>query len=87
MLPLLNVLTRLWRKCMSSSAYKNRWFDKVSRFNQCFPPGTPVVYTTPYGMHFETEIRYPAVVLSNGVPVIWLRDIQSYCRLDRVVVV
>lgn len=64
--------------------YENRWYDKVERFNKKFPPGTPVVYTTPNGAKFKTLIRYPAVVLSSGVPVIWLKNIREYCWLDKV---
>lgn len=72
---------------MSKAVYKDRWNDKVGRFNKCFPPGTPVIYTPPNGMRFKTEIRYPAIVLSNGIPVVWLKNIREYCRFDRVVVV
>ena len=71
---------------MHKTAYEDRWNDKVRRFNKCFPPGTPVIYTPPNGVHFKTKILYPAVVLSSGVPVIWLKNIREYCRLDRVVV-
>jgi len=71
---------------MSKTTYDDRWHDKVKRFNKCFPSGTPIVYTPLNGVHFKTEIRYPAVVLSNGTPVIWLKNIREYCHLDRVVV-
>jgi hypothetical protein len=72
---------------MSKAVYKDRWNDKVGRFNKCFPPGTPAIYTPSNGMRFKTEIRYPAIILSNGTPVVWLKNIREYCRFDRVVVV
>jgi hypothetical protein len=71
---------------MSKILYENRWIGKVERFNQRFPPGTSVVFTGRNGVKFKTEIRYPAVVLGNGRPVIWLKNIREYCRFDRVVV-
>ena len=71
---------------MNKTPYENRWADKVERFNLKFPPGTSVVFTGHNGTKFKTEIRYPAVVLGNGKPVIWLKNIRDYCRFDRVVV-
>lgn len=71
---------------MHSTPYEDRWQGKVDRFNKLFPPGTPVVYIGYNGVRFKTEIRYPAVVLSSGRPVIWLKNIREYCRFDRVVV-
>jgi hypothetical protein len=71
---------------MAKIPYENRWMGKVERFNEKFPPGTPVVYTGPNGFRIESQIRYPAVVLSSGNPVIWLVNIRDYCRFDRVVV-
>lgn len=71
---------------MSKISYENRWTGKVERFNNKFPPGTPVVFTEQNGVRFKTKIRYPAVVLGNGRPVVWLENIRNYCRLDRVCV-
>lgn len=71
---------------MSKTPYENRWTGKVERFNRKFPPGTPVAYTAPSGMRIKTSIRYPAVVLQYGYPVIWLVNIRDYVRFDRVVV-
>lgn len=71
---------------MAKIPYKDRWVGKVERFNEKFKPGTPVVYTAPNGVRFDTSIRYPAVILSSGFPVIWLVGIRKYCRFDRVVV-
>lgn len=71
---------------MSKIPYADRWVGKVERFNEKFPPGTPVIYTGPNGIRIKTNIRYPAVVLSSGRPVIWLVNIREYCRFDRVVV-
>jgi hypothetical protein len=72
---------------MSKIPYEDRWIDKVERFNTKFPPGTPVVYTGKNGFRIQTTIRYPAVILSDGLPVIWLRDLRDYCRFDKVVVI
>lgn len=69
---------------MAKILYDNRWINKVERFNEKFPPGTSVVYTAHNGVKVKTEIRYPAVVLSSGIPVIWLKNIREYCRFDRV---
>lgn len=69
---------------MGKIHYGNRWKGKVERFNEKFPPGTPVVYTARGGVKFQTRILYPAMVLSNGVPVVWLRNIREFCRFDRV---
>lgn len=71
---------------MSKTLYEHRWHDKVERFNNKFPPGTSVVFTGQNGVKFKTEIRYPAVVLEYGKPVIWLKNIREYVRFDRVVV-
>lgn len=71
---------------MSKTPYEDRWIDKVERFNVKFLPGTPVTYTTSRGMRIKTSIRYPAVVLSSGVPVIWLKNIREYVCFDRVVI-
>jgi len=67
-------------------SYGERWHGKVKRFNERFLPGTSVVYTTPAGVRIKTKIRYPALVLSNGTPVIWLVNIREYCRFDRIIV-
>jgi hypothetical protein len=72
---------------MAKTPYEDRWVNKVERFNVKFPPGTPVVYTAPNGARFNTHIRYPAVVLQDGCPVIWLKNIREYCRFDRVVII
>jgi hypothetical protein len=71
---------------MSKIPYTDRWTGKVERFNEKFPPGTPVVYTGSNGIRFDTQVRYPAVILSSGNPVIWLVNIRNYCRFDRVIV-
>ena len=65
--------------------YQDRWHDKVARFNDQYPPDTPVVFTASNGLRISTHIRYPAVVLSSGRPVIWLKGIREYCRFDRIV--
>jgi hypothetical protein len=69
---------------MSTTPYVDRWINKVERFNVKFPPGTPVIYTALNGIRIRTSIRYPAVVLSDGVPVIWLKNIREYVCFDRV---
>lgn len=69
---------------MSKTQYRDRWRGKVERFNAKFLPGTSVVYTAPNGVKFKTYILYPVVILSNGIPVIWLKNIRNYCLLDRV---
>jgi hypothetical protein len=71
---------------MAKTPYEKRWVDKVERFNEKFPPGTSVAYTAANGVRIKTDVRYPAVILSNGNPVIWLVGIRDYCRFDRVVV-
>jgi hypothetical protein len=71
---------------MTKIPYKDRWIGKVGRFNEKFPPGTPVVYTGPNGVRIKTKVRYPAFILSNGLPVIWLVNIREYVRFDRIVV-
>ena len=65
------------------TTYESR---KVDRFNKRFPSGTPVIYASPSGIHLKTEIEHPAVVLSNGVPIIWLKNTRKHARLDRVIV-
>lgn len=70
---------------MSKITYKDRWIGKVERFNKEFLPGTPVVYTNKNGVRFITQVRYPAVILSNGQPIVFLKNLANYCLLDRVV--
>lgn len=69
---------------MAKIHYDDRWHGKVERFNEKFKPGTSVIYTAPNGVKFQTQILYPAMVLSGGVPVVWLKNIREYCRFDRV---
>jgi hypothetical protein len=65
----------------------NRWDKKVVRFNKTFPPGTPVVYTSPSGIITATKIQYPAKIMSDGFPVIWLKAFSLCVEFDRVVCV
>ena len=69
---------------MAKIHYDDRWIGKVERFNEKFKPGTSVTYTAPNGVKFQTQILYPAMILSSGVPVIWLKNIREYCRFDRI---
>ena len=67
-------------------ALLDRWPDKVERFNKMFLPGTPVVFVEPNGMRVDTRIQFPALIMSDGVPVIWLERVTGYCDLRRVIV-
>jgi hypothetical protein len=69
---------------MAKISYEDRWHGKVERFNKKFPPGTSATYTAPNGAKFKTHILYPAMVLSSGIPVVWLKNICKYRPLDRV---
>lgn len=65
---------------------RDRWPGKVARFNKNYPPGTSVVLITDDGRNIRTEVQFPAMIMSDGTPVVWLQGIVGYRRFDRVIV-
>ena len=58
--------------------------DKVNAFNKRHPVGTEVILVKDLGEIVETEVRFPAEVLSGHTPVVWLKGISGCYLLSRV---
>ena len=59
--------------------------SKVDAFNKRNPVGTKVTVIKDLGEKVETEVRFPAEILSGHTPVVWLRGISGCYLLSRVI--
>ena len=59
--------------------------SKVDVFNQKHPVGSKVTVVKDLGEKIETEVKYPAEILSGHTPVVWLKGISGCYLLDRVI--
>ncbi len=59
--------------------------SKVKVFNRKHPPGSLVTVTKDFGELFETEVKFPAEILSGHTAVVWLAGISGCYLLDRVI--
>lgn len=58
--------------------------DKVDAFNKRHPVGSKVLVVKDLREKVETEVRFPAEVLSGHTPVVWLKGISGCYLLSRV---
>lgn len=59
--------------------------SKVDAFNERNPVGSSVTVVKDLGEKVETEVKYPAQILSGHTPVVWLKGISGCYALDRVI--
>ncbi|HDZ14713.1 hypothetical protein LCGC14_1961170 [marine sediment metagenome] len=59
--------------------------SKTDAFNERNPVGTSVTVIKDLGEKFETQVKYPAEVLSGHTPVVWLEGISGCYLLNRVI--
>ena len=59
--------------------------SKVDVFNKRNPVGTKVTVVKDLGEKVETEVRFPAEILSGHTPVVWLKGISGCYLLSRVI--
>lgn len=72
---------------MDNINYADRWVGKVKRFNKNFPVETSVVFIKDNGEWLHTKITYPAILMSNNCPVVWIEGIRESVRLEQVIVI
>ena len=59
--------------------------SRVSVFNRKHPVGSFVTVIKDLGELFETEVKFPAEILSGHTAVVWLEGINGCYCLDRVI--
>ena len=58
--------------------------SKVEVFNKKHPIGSAVTVIKDFGEQVETQVKYPAEILSGHTPMVWLEGISGCYMLDRV---
>ena len=59
--------------------------SKIEVFNKKHPVGSKVTVIKDLGEKIETEVRFPAEILSGHSTVVWLVGISGCYSLDRVI--